>query len=358
MPIRRSQANDLEPLLSFLSLFRGREEQAEVVYHDTFKHPFSGGEGTAWMAWEGDRLSAHIRVSPCNAYYGGQPVKSNWWLDFFALLDEHGAERNQIAGQLAMKLANQKLGHGVLGTPGADSKVFKLYKALRFDFWGTVPFFFLILNGDKVLRELAIFKRKQLLALAARSASHLYLPGKLLEFRHRRRQLPERGCNVTEWDVFPEEAEALWQTLYSQYGLIFDRSVAYLNWRFHSPRYERLGVHVQKKLIGWAVCKTTDKKEDKHFGSLRLGTVVDLLADPNNTAELLQVFSAAVERLRDNGADLIIANLSHRPLSAAARKLGFIQGPSNFHFITRNLPLVSMSECHLTRGDSDGDCNL
>ena len=359
MTIRRVEVADMEALGSFLSSFRGSDrQQYQRLYHDTFENPFLDGLGASWIAWDGDHPVVHLRVIPCNAYCQGQALKSEWWADFFANPASDGSSRGDLAGLLAWKLAAPPHCHCGLGTPGTDSKVFKLYEALHFDYWGAVPFYYLVVDGGKALRELAVFRRNQPVRYAAHAASLLYLPGKLLELRHHRSRVQAGDYEILQWEFFPPEADDLWQSLYGRYGLIFERSVAYLNWRYDSARYDRFGLYTKRKLLGWVVYKTTQMSENKHFGNMRVGTIVDILADPWESTHATKLLSIAVERLVANGAHLIVANLSHKCFAAAAAEVGFQRGPSNYHFVTKNLQSIPLPECHLTRGDSDGDMNL
>jgi hypothetical protein len=123
-------------------------------------------------------------------------------------------------------------------------------------------------------------------------------------------------------------------------------------------RYERLGLYCKAQLLGWVVCKMKQMHGNKYFGNMRVGTVVDLLTDPDGKGNAAKLLSIAVQRMCSEGAHLIVANFSHQCFEAAATGVGFLQGSSNYHFITRNMRRVPLKECHLTRGDSDGDMNL
>jgi hypothetical protein len=362
MDIHKCKPDELKSLYDLWLRYRpaadrkaASPQELDRLRNDIFGNPFSRGEGTSRLFWEGDQLIAHLRCSPCPAYYSGELVESCWWQSLFTLPDAAGNPRGDAAAFLMLKLRAEPRGHAVLGTPGTESPVFKLYQRMRFDYWGAVPFFYLVLNGSNVLRNLAIFKRNAPLALAAGVASVLYLPGKLMAFRHRRPRQRLRHFQMIPWPAFSPEADALWEAVRGKYGLIFDRTTPYLNWRYGEPCYERLGVLLQKRLVGWAVCKTTQMKEDRYFGNLCVGSIVDLLVDPEKDVEVNAVLSLAVEKLSANGADLIVTNLTEQRLIASAARVGFLAGPSNYHFLTLKLRRAPLGECHITRGDSDGD---
>ncbi|HEV2495906.1 MAG TPA: hypothetical protein VG204_22980 [Terriglobia bacterium] len=196
------------------------------------------------------------------------------------------------------------------------------------------------------------------MARPATAASHLWVPGKLLELRHRRRRLRPSQPHVEMWSQFPSQADLLWERVFRRYPLIFERSTRHLNWRYHGAGYERLGIFEKDRLVGWTICKATQMHGNPYFGDLKVGTLVDLLVDPDSASDVEAVIGAARKRLSELRVDLIVTNLSDGRLAQAATRLGFAVGPSNYHFFTRNLPKLKLHECHLTRGDSDGDNRL
>lgn len=365
MDIHRCRVQEFDALRNFWFLHRtgaGLEqpspEEVQRLHHETFENPFAKREGTSWLAWEQNRPVAHLRESPCPAYYHGQRLESGWWQGFYALHDSHAASRRNAAALLALKVAGQRHGHAMLGTPGVESRVFKLYQRMHFDYWGAVPFFYFVVDGAKLLRNLFTFKRTRLLAEVANAASYLYVPGKLLALRHWRLRPSVSLFRVDAWQRFPSDADLVWKNVLRQHPLIFERSTQYLNWRYFGPCYERLGVFFENRMLGWVVCKTSQMKGNKYFGNLKVGTIIDLLVDPDNANDVQAILCAGLDRLVSRGADLIVTNLSDRRLARAACRLGFAAGPSNFHFFTKNLPKLDIEECHLTRGDSDGDGRL
>jgi hypothetical protein len=69
--------------------------------------------------------------------------------------------------------------------------------------------------------------------------------------------------------------------------------------------------------------------------------------------------------LRDLGADLIVANCTHAYWQERLRRLGFLNGPSNFLLaISKLLASVlqarpeALGRVYITRADGDGRLNL
>ena len=114
--------------------------------------------------------------------------------------------------------------------------------------------------------------------------------------------------------------------------------------------------------VGWAVLLDTQMVDNKYFGNLRVGSIVDCLASPENASGVIR---AATKVLEDRGVDLIVSNQSHAAWCAGLRDAGFLLGPSNFPFaaskeLTKLIHPVptSMAQCHFTRGDGDGPIHL
>jgi hypothetical protein len=99
-------------------------------------------------------------------------------------------------------------------------------------------------------------------------------------------------------------------------------------------------------------------ENSKHFGNLKVGTIIDCNAAPSAAA---RIAAAARDYLEKAGADLIVTNQSHGLWRRAFRDAGFFSGPSNFIFAASPelaKSLNSLSGCHITRGDGDGPVHL
>jgi hypothetical protein len=128
------------------------------------------------------------------------------------------------------------------------------------------------------------------------------------------------------------------------------------------PRFIRLKISEGDQPIGWSVLLDTQCTEHRHFGALRLGSVVDGLASVSDTQEVVRVCTEELER---RGADLIVSNQSHAAWCRAFERVGYFEGPSNFLMGTspKLTQLLQASEVapydmHLNRGDGDGPIHL
>jgi hypothetical protein len=113
---------------------------------------------------------------------------------------------------------------------------------------------------------------------------------------------------------------------------------------------------------GWAVVLDTQMRSHKYFGDMRVGTVADCFAAPDDASA---VIAAATQLLSSRGVDLIVSNQSHDAWCAGLKGCGFRKGPSNFIFAaSKKLATLlepfdeSVGGVHLTRGDGDGPIHL
>jgi hypothetical protein len=102
--------------------------------------------------------------------------------------------------------------------------------------------------------------------------------------------------------------------------------------------------------------------DDKYFGNLRVGSVVDCLAVPGDESAVIDLVT---RELRKMGSDLVVTNQSHAQWVAAFGKNGYLSAPSNFilacspELIAGLGPLEQeLSAIHINRADGDGPIHL
>src|SRR5205823_10821326 len=105
---------------------------------------------------------------------------------------------------------------------------------------------------------------------------------------------------------FTERDDDLWEQSREHYKLIADRACATLNALYpRSKNFLCIKVSHASRFIGWAVLLDTQMRDNKYFGNMRLGSIVDCLALPENA---LAVMQAATQFLEQRGVDMIISN--------------------------------------------------
>src|SRR5205823_3271253 len=172
--------------------------------------------------------------------------------------------------------------------------------------------------------------------------------------RARRGAVKERAGAVLS---FSDWADDLWKECQGQYAMIARRDCETLNIVYQSTSKKFLCYKIVRggSVVGWAVLLDTQMVDNKYFGNLRVGSIVDCLASPENASGVVR---AATKVLEDRGVDLIVSNQSHNAWCAGLRDAGFLRGPSNYPFwVSKELakllhPLqANLAQYHLTRGD-------
>jgi len=208
-------------------------------------------------------------------------------------------------------------GHG-----GDDQPVVQMLLKMGWAMHQT-PFCLLVLKPLRFLRLNALLRstplRRLVLDLGAYSGVgvvSLKLLHAVLRLRHARRF----SSTATEVARFGPWADELWQRCKTRYTAIALRDSASMNALVPAsgwPAGIRLKVDRGGQTIGWAVVLDTQMRGDARFGALRVGSIVDCLADPDDTGE---VVAAATRLLRQRGVDIVMSNQAH-----PAWALGFAQ---------------------------------
>jgi hypothetical protein len=231
-----------------------------------------------------------------------------------------------------------------------------------------VPFVFHPVRPREMLRRLPVLQGRRWVRAGARAMGLLSLDravGTLLELARRRRRHVLRGCAVQSEPRFDGWADEVYQAARGDYGAAVARDAASLNVRYppEDPRYIRLRVRRKStgEELGWIVVIHGRLQRSRYFGDLHVGTLVDGFGRRSHVARLVQ---AGADHLADAGVDLIVANWSHAAWLSAAKRCGFLAGPSNYFLFVSPKdssvlePSCPLSEVHMTRGDNDGPGHL
>jgi hypothetical protein len=243
-----------------------------------------------------------------------------------------------------------------LGMGGADRPLARMLNLMGWNLH-LVFFYFRVVHPYRFLRQMNALRqlpaRRWLMDLgafsgagwaaiaAAQSAKRLL--GRIAPFE------------VAEVDEFPAWTDPLWLEAKGAYRLASVRDHATLS-RLYPPRDQpltKLCVSQQGKPIGWAV--VGERRKDPKYGSLRVGSIVDCWANPEDAAP---VMLAATQTLERQGMDLILSNQSHQQWCRALEQCGFFQAESNFVFAISKkhsaLLQGELSDFHLNRANGDG----
>jgi hypothetical protein len=262
-------------------------------------------------------------------------------------------------------LRRQPLSYG-LGMGSQDASIARILKAMG---WKSqlIPFFFKVRHTFSFLRNIRYLRsnRIQALLLDAAAYSGLGWAGiKLGSLLTNRNQARFASVSVEQVSEFSAWADEIWHTCRYRYSMVGVRDADVLNILYPpgNRRFIRLKVIEDGDAIGWAVLLDTKMSDDKYFGGMRVGSIVDCLALPKNAAKVM----AAAERvLAQRNVDLMLSNQSHPDWAGALKTAGFFQGPSNYIFVTspqltqvlHGIDPAGMG-IHLNRGDGDGPIHL
>jgi hypothetical protein len=248
-----------------------------------------------------------------------------------------------------------------LGLGGSNTQVTGLVRALGWQL-RPVPFFFKVVNATRFLRQIRYLRtsrlRSRLLDLAAFSGIGWAVAAAASALLTRRPHW-SGDLRAEEVSQFDDWADDLWRSCAASYSFAAVRTSDVLN-RVHPPERKglfRLKVTRRGKVVGYAVLQDEQSLSSETLGEMRVGTVVDALARPEDAESVMWLAAQALESRR---VDLLISNQSHPAWGAALRRAGFIEGPSNCIFATSRALADRIrrvdpegQEFHINRGDGD-----
>ncbi len=173
------------------------------------------------------------------------------------------------------------------------------------------------------------------------------------------------ATQTTEEPYFHDWTDEVWERCRDQYSALSVRDAATMNLLIRAqgwPPARRLRVARDGQTLGWAAVLDTKMNDDSRFGTMRVGSIVDCLASPEDAGA---VVAAATDYLRECEADIVISNQSHP---------GWVQGfADNGYLILQDKRLFAASPAltelltpfdeasrglHLTNMDGHGPMGL
>ncbi|HEV7502304.1 MAG TPA: GNAT family N-acetyltransferase, partial [Vicinamibacteria bacterium] len=175
------------------------------------------GRPEIWVARDEGRLLGQYASMPVRLWWGSREVRSSWGMDVFVSSEARGRG-------LGAKLFTAWSDHVevALGL-GLTASSYGLFKKLRYDDVGPVPFF------QKVLDARAIARRRLGPVLGGLAAPALRAA---LALTHRERTRPADDVTVAPSAGFTEEHDALWERARGSYAMCVRRDRAYLEWKY------------------------------------------------------------------------------------------------------------------------------
>lgn len=263
-------------------------------------------------------------------------------------------------------MARHPLLFGV-GLGSFDTQIARLLQAMK---WRLVPcpFYFRVIHPHRFLRQITFLRRDRRRRFMLDALAYSGLGWLVLKVAQAYKGLGRGGLTGIGYDVVPEFsawADMLWERARGAYAMIAVRDSTILNalYPVDNARFIRLRVARRGKPIGWAVLLDTQMVGHKIFGGMRVGLVVDCLAEPGDE---LTVAAMATRHLAHRGVDLIVTSQLHRDWCNAFARNGFLEGPFDLIFATpptlaARLELepfeATAGRIHVTYGDGDGPIN-
>jgi hypothetical protein len=219
-----------------------------------------------------------------------------------------------------------------VGMGGYDEPKARMLKAMK---WSMVscPFYFKVNHPFRFLREIAFLRRKQSTRIILDASAFCGLGWLVVKSLQSLQFFKERALRAAtdvvseEVDSFSSWADEVWQRAKDRYAMIAVRDAAILNTLYPSDneRFKKFKVLRQGEVIGWAVVLNTKMNGHKHFGNMRVGSVIDCLAIPGGEPQVILMATRHLKRL---GADIIVTNQLHRSWCKAIAAETGIAAPS------------------------------
>jgi hypothetical protein len=252
-----------------------------------------------------------------------------------------------------------------MGMGSMDRPLPRMLRAMGWPILET-PFYFLILNAGRFLRNIGPLRVQKGRRVAADALAFSGLGGLALKSIQRARTRSRFDGRYVQHPIedFSEWADRIWQASAEQYSLSAVRTADYL--RFIYPRADSLYYGVRLTAddapAGWVQMLDCQPRDRSYFGAMRVAALVDGVGWP---AAIPSLIHSAVAAARARNADIVISNQMHRDWTSALKAAGFWKGPSNYLLaLSRELRqlLEPMEEAlpriHFNRGDGDGRVNL
>ncbi len=251
-----------------------------------------------------------------------------------------------------------------LGIGGLDEPFARMLASARWQLH-SVPFYFRIVRSSRFLRNIAYLRTSPLKRVLFDSLATFRVASLPIRAIHvLRDRFRGQRFDHEIIDAFTDCDDRVWRQAADAFSLIAVRRSQTLN-ALYPPadrKFIRLRILRDRSVAGWAVMMNNRWTGHRHFGSMRLGSIVDVLAAPGSESA---VVATATRHLERAGADLIVSNLNHLAWAQALRSCGYLQGPSNFIFAASGALAESLSPyaersrlIHMTRGDGDGPIHL
>jgi hypothetical protein len=336
-------------------------------------NPFDPGTGPPTVGvFVGTRLAGYVTSIPTR-FWNGREYAPAHWLKGYWVLEEY---RN---GPIAFLLLKEMLKQvGLAASMPAALNARQLSTALGMRDLGAVRDYVAPLRPARILRKLDIARLEHLNSLpravspavrVAKFPPFGYTAGALVSLSLAALRLPgtfaARRLAPQLADRLPDAAalDGLWSRAQRALDCSATRSAAYLRWRYerdNSGRYRFASVWRGDNIMALAVLAHPQRADDARIAGLGIGSVVDLVLDPNCPAALPGVLGVARRWAKSANYDALLLTASRRRLRAPLLRAGYMRIPGNIHLLVRDPGgrhgmSTELDAWMVTRGDAWGD---
>lgn len=247
-----------------------------------------------------------------------------------------------------------------LGMGGYDRPLPKMLIRLGWEHF-PVPFYFHVVRPNRFLRGMEALRtspsRRLLFDFAAVTGIG-WAGMRALQAWRKSRPIRSSRMTVDRVEEFSGWVDPVWEHSKNESALIAVRDSQTLCTLYPASdtHFMRLRVRREGQDIGWAV--VAERTKSKKYGGMRVGSIVDCWAGPQEARAVVEAASSA---LVDLGMDLIVSNQSHQSWTSAFEQAGYWTSPSNFIFAAgKKLSALlqpfaeNKTRLHFTRADGDG----
>jgi hypothetical protein len=253
----------------------------------------------------------------------------------------------------------------MVGMGGLENSLPRLLKGAGWTL-RPIPFFFRVVNVGKFLREARALRKNRYLEMAARVAAISgggWTAIRLMQARPLAASGRSSGVKIERAKSWSSWADEIWARYRDRCSFAVTRDRATLA-ELYPFSEKRLGVALVSEgpvPIGWAAWLDTPMAGHNFFGNLRVATILDCVAAPEQAEAVVRAVTRHIEA---SGPDLLVTNQAHALWIRAFRRAGFLPAASNYILATSRQLSAAIREgggeerVHLTRGDGDGRIHL
>lgn len=248
---------------------------------------------------------------------------------------------------------------------GGSGRMQKFFQAMNWKRF-PIPLFLKVLHPFKFLRNIEHLRQNRFIKLlfdlfAFSGLGWVFLKTIFMVWsKIRKKREVGSSTSVRKINKFPEETDRLWEKGKYRYSMVAVRDSTSLN-ALYPPKEEfiKLKISQGNKFIGWVVLLDSRLSSNRHYGDMRVASIIDCFSHVKNTSKVVK---GAESFLRELGVDIIISRQTHNDWQNSFKAEGFIPVPTSNTFLAISNKLNSLLQphdnykdrIHITAVDGDG----